>query len=210
MGVDIILSYFPNLTKDQIAQYTELGALYKEWNEKINVISRKDIDNLYVHHILHSLAIAKFIEFTPESKILDLGTGGGFPGVPLAIFFPECNFLLVDSINKKLNVVNDIFEKLDLKNIKTKHARVEEIKGEKFDFIVTRAVAKIDQLVNWSRPLIASKHRNIYPNGIIALKGDLKEEIKLLSKREYKEIFNISKWFVEPYFQEKCLLYLQG
>lgn len=209
--MDIIKKYFPDLTPHQLAQFEQLLPLYTEWNEKINVISRKDIEHLYEHHILHSLAIAKFMKFKDGTTILDLGTGGGFPGVPLAILYPECRFLLVDSINKKLTVIKEIAEVIGLQNVAVKHARVEEIKNEKFDFIVTRAVATIDKLFNWSRKHISAKHINILPNGIIALKGiNLKEEMKLLPRGEYYEITPLKKYFGESYFEEKAIVYVQG
>jgi 16S rRNA (guanine527-N7)-methyltransferase len=209
--MEIIKKYFPNINETQEVQFAQLFELYREWNEKINVISRKDIENLYVHHVLHSLAIAKFITFKSETKILDLGTGGGFPGVPLAIMFPECEFLLVDSINKKLTVINEVSTAIGLMNIETRHIRVEEIKKEKFDFVVTRAVATIDKLFHWSRKHLSTKHINAFPNGIIALKGiNLKDEMKLLPKGEYFETVPLRKYFKEEFFEEKALVYVQG
>lgn len=209
--MDIIIKYFPDLTPLQVNQFEQLNTLYREWNEKINVISRKDIDNLYLHHVLHSLAIAKFITFKPDTKIVDLGTGGGFPGIPLAILFPDCQFLLTDSINKKITVVNAIIEALELKNVIGKPIRMEDIKKEKFDFVVTRAVAKIDKLLPWSRKVLnTSNQKNIYPNGLIALKGNLKDELKLIPKFEYKESLHLHKYFPEEYFEEKYLLYVQA
>lgn len=207
--LELIKKYFPNLSEHQLHQFAALDALYKEWNEKINVISRKDIDNLYLHHILHSMAIAKFISFKDGSKIVDLGTGGGFPGIPLAILFPNCQFTLVDSINKKITVTAAVAEAINLQNVTTKTARVEELK-DKFDFVVTRAVAKVDKLLPWSRKVLSVDQKNIYPNGLIALKGDLKEEIKLIPKFEYKEMVHVLKYFNEPYFEEKYVLYVQG
>ncbi len=204
-----ILKYFPDLTDTQKKQFEALGPLYEEWNSMINVISRKDIENLYLHHILHSLAIAKFIQFKPGTKIIDLGTGGGFPGIPLAILFPECHFTLVDSIKKKITVVNAVAEALELKNVTAITGRVEELKI-KCDFVVTRAVAKIDKLLPWSRKVINTDHRNLYPNGLIALKGDLTDELKLIPKFEYKEKEQILKYFNDPYFEEKYVLYVQG
>lgn len=204
-----ITSYFPLISDIQKSQFASLGNQYREWNDKINVISRKDIDNLYLHHVIHSLAIAKFIQFKPGTKIIDLGTGGGFPGIPLAIMFPDCEFLLVDSISKKIMVVNAVAEALDLKNVTTKSARVEELKV-KCDFVVTRAVAKIDKLLPWSRKVISNSQQNLYPNGLIALKGDLKDEINLLPKYEYRETIPIIKYFDDPYFAEKFILYVQG
>jgi 16S rRNA (guanine527-N7)-methyltransferase len=209
--MELIKKYFPNLTETQLKQYEALLPLYTEWNEKINVISRKDIENLYIHHVLHSLAIAKYLKFKDGTRFLDLGTGGGFPGVPLAILYPNCEFLLVDSVNKKLNVINEVAAAIGLKNVTTRHSRVEDLKKEKFDFIITRAVATIDKLVHWSRKSISEKHINITPNGIIALKGiNLKEEMKLLGKGEYKEIVPLKNYFEEEYFEEKALVYVQG
>lgn len=208
-NVDIICSYFPNLTDIQKEQFKNLDTVYRDWNEKINVISRRDIDNLYLHHVLHSLAIAKFIQFKPNTKIIDLGTGGGFPGIPLAILFPQCDFKLVDSINKKITVVNAVVEALNLQNVTTQHARVEELKV-KCDFVVTRAVAKVDKLLPWCRKVLSNTHQNLYPNGLIALKGDLKDEINLLPKFEYRETIAIRKYFDDPYFDEKFILYIQG
>jgi 16S rRNA (guanine527-N7)-methyltransferase len=207
--LDLILKYFPDLTDLQQKQFALLERLYGEWNDKINVISRKDIDNLFLHHVLHSLAIARFISFKSGTKIIDLGTGGGFPGIPLAIIFPDCTFTLVDSINKKITVVKAVAEGIGLTNVNTYHGRAEELK-EKFDFVVTRAVAKIDKLLPWSRKILAKPQKNIYPNGLIALKGDLKEEIKLIHKYEYTESVHITKYFNEPYFEEKYILYVQG
>ena len=204
-----IFHYFPDLTEVQRQRFEALGSLYEDWNSKINVISRKDIENLYTHHILHSLAIAKFIRFKEGSRILDLGTGGGFPGIPLAILFPECSFTLVDSIGKKITVVNEVVSALGLTNVKTHVGRAEELK-EKFDFVVTRAVAKVDKLLPWTRKLLLKEHKNLYPNGLIALKGDLKEELKLLPKFEYRETVAIQTYFAESYFDEKWILYVQG
>lgn len=207
--MELIRKYFPDLNEKQIHQFDALEDLYREWNEKINVISRKDIDNLYLHHVLHSLVIAKFIQFKAGTKIIDLGTGGGFPGIPLAILFPDCFFTLVDSIKKKITVVDAVVETLELKNVQTKNARVEELK-DKYDFVVTRAVAKIDILLPWARKVLAKQQINMYPNGLIALKGNMNEEIKLLPKFEYKEIVHIPKYFNEFYFEEKYLVYVQG
>jgi 16S rRNA (guanine527-N7)-methyltransferase len=208
-NIKIILKYFPDLQGERLDQLTALEGMYQEWNAQINVISRKDIDQLYVHHVLHSLAIAKFINFKDGSKILDLGTGGGFPGIPLAIFFPEVEFTLVDGIGKKIKVVNEVAMALGLKNVKGIHGRAEELK-EKYDFVVTRAVAKVDMLLPWARKVLAKADRNIYPNGLIALKGDVKEEIKLLPKYEYTETKHVFDYFQEPFFEEKYILYVQG
>ena len=194
--MDEILSYFSKLTPLQIAQLTQLMPLYREWNEKINVISRKDIDNFYVHHVLHSLSIAIFFEFKKDETILDIGTGGGFPGIPLAIFFPETKFTLTDSIAKKITVVNAVKDALQLQNVTTKIARAESI-SEKFDYIVTRAVAPMNDLLFWSKNKHAKK--------IIALKGgDLTEELKPIKKNiriiELKETFN------EEFFETKKIV----
>ena len=206
-----ILKYFPNLTAEQQNQFAALLPLYKEWNEKINVVSRKDIDNLNLHHVLHSLAIAKFMGFKDGSHILDLGTGGGFPGIPLAILYPSVNFLLVDSTAKKIRVVQEVATALGLKNVEAQHIRVEDIKGVQFDFVVTRAVTVLDQLFRWSRRLIKNKHINILPNGIIALKGgNIREEVKALGKGQYVDVTPISKIFEEDYFEEKVVAYIQG
>ena len=191
-----IVHYFPNLTTTQLQQLEQLLPLYKEWNEKINVISRKDIDNFYVHHVLHSLSIATFFEFKKDETILDIGTGGGFPGIPLAIFFPETKFTLTDSIAKKITVVNAVKDALQLQNVTTKIARAESI-SEKFDYIVTRAVAPMNDLLFWSKNKHAKK--------IIALKGgDLTEELKPIKKNiriiELKETFN------EEFFETKKIV----
>ena len=206
-----ILKYFPNLTPEQQNQFAALLPLYTEWNEKINVVSRKDIDNLNLHHVLHSLAIAKIMGFKDGSHILDLGTGGGFPGIPLAILYPSVNFLLVDSTAKKIRVVQEVATALGLKNVEAQHIRVEDIKGVQFDFVVTRAVTVLDQLFRWSRRLIKNKHINILPNGIIALKGgNIREEVKALGKGQYVDVTPISKIFEEDYFEEKVVAYIQG
>jgi 16S rRNA (guanine527-N7)-methyltransferase len=205
----LILEYFPHLTEKQIQQFEQLDPLYREWNSQINVISRKDIDNLYLHHILHSMAIAKFLAFKDGTKIIDLGTGGGFPGIPLAILFPECQFTLVDSINKKMTVVKEVANALELTNVKAITGRVEELK-EKCDFVVTRAVAKADKLLPWARKVLSTDHKNLYPNGLIALKGDLTQELKLIPKFEYTESVHILKYFNNPFFEEKYVLYVQG
>lgn len=206
-----ILKYFPKLTLEQQNQFAALLPLYTEWNEKINVVSRKDIENLNLHHVLHSLAIAKTTGFKEGSRILDLGTGGGFPGIPLAILYPSVSFLLVDSTAKKIRVVQEVATALGLKNVEAQHIRVEDIKGVQFDFVVTRAVTSLDQLFRWSRRLIKNKHINALPNGILALKGgNIREEVKALGKGQYVEITNISKFFEEEYFEEKVVAYVQG
>ena len=208
--MDNIIKHFPRLTLKQISNFEQLGSLYKFWNEQINVISRKDIDNIYSHHILHSLAIAKIISFEPDTKILDVGTGGGFPGIPLAIMFPECKFTLVDSINKKIKVVNAVIESLDLKNVCAMQARVEELKT-KFDFVVSRAVTDLPTFVSWTWNKITANGNNALPNGIIYLKGgDLRAEIKAL-KIPQKQIstYEIKNFFDYPFFDTKQIVYIQ-
>ena len=203
--MDIILKYFTSLSSTQREQLGKLGTLYPEWNEKINVISRKDIDNLYPNHILHSLGIAKFYDFVPGSRVLDFGTGGGFPGIPLAILFPEVKFHLVDRIGKKLKVVDDIVEQLGLKNVTVQHGDIKEVKG-KFDFVVSRAVMPLNEMVPLLRKLIAKEMKNATPNGIICLKGgDLTSELK-----GYKDVIvdNLSTCFSEPFFETKKVIYL--
>lgn len=204
--VSIIRKYFPYLNQEQYEQYARLDELYRHWNAQINVISRKDIDQLYCHHVLHSLGIAQMIRFKPETKILDFGCGGGFPGIPLAIMFPDVEFLLVDSIGKKIKVATAVSETLGLKNVRTLHGRGEQIK-EIFDFVVSRAVMRLDELEPMIRKLISSKHRNGIPNGIICLKGgDLQSET-----RKYKHIVEIQELypsFEEEYFKTKKIVYL--
>lgn len=200
-----ILTYFPNLTTLQIEQFRALEKLYKEWNEKINVISRKDIDELYIKHVLHSLAIAKIIQFKDGSEILDVGTGGGFPGIPLAILFPNVNFHLVDSIQKKINVVNGVAESIGLKNIQAEQKRAEKIKT-KYDFVVSRAVTQMPKFVGWVRNKFKEKNQNDLPNGIIYLKGgDLQEE---LQDYPQVQIFEIPDFFTESFFETKKIVYL--
>ncbi|MDY3089549.1 MAG: 16S rRNA (guanine(527)-N(7))-methyltransferase RsmG [Porphyromonas sp.] len=202
----IIQRYFPYLSDEQIEQFARLGELYRHWNAQINVISRKDIDQLYEHHILHSLGIVQMIRFKPGTSVLDFGCGGGFPGIPLAIMFPEVNFLLVDSIGKKIKVATAVAEALGLKNVRTLHGRGEEIK-EKFDFVVSRAVMRLDELEPMVRNLISKEQHNGMPNGIICLKGgDLQSET-----RKYKnkvEIQSLFPTFSEEYFQTKKIVYL--
>jgi len=208
--VELIHKYFPDLTPDQIAKYEQLYDLYIDWNQKINVISRKDIENLYLNHVLHSLCIAKYITFKPDTKVLDLGTGGGFPAIPLAIFFPDVHFTAVDGTKKKILVVQEVADALGLKNIKPIHARAEEHK-EKFEFVVTRAVATADKLVTWTERCIDfDLQRHALPNGIIALKGgSVKEELKGLSKKAYTETKKLTDLIPEERFEEKYILYVQ-
>jgi 16S rRNA (guanine527-N7)-methyltransferase len=206
--MEIIEKYFSDFTPKQKEQLNALLPLYKEWNEKINVISRKDIDNFYLHHVLHSLTITTQFEFEKGASIMDLGCGGGFPGVPLAIFFPETEFYMVDSINKKLNVVKEIAATIGLTNITVKHTRAEDIKDRKFDTVVSRAVAPLKELWQWSRPLIKrikTDNENV-PNGLICLKGgDLTKEIQESGCKPY--VWDIDKVFPEEYFKEKYMLY---
>lgn len=207
--MDIIKKYFPKLSERQYEQLEQLMPLYQDWNSKINVISRKDIDNLYLHHVLHSMSIGKWTQFNPGTKIMDIGCGGGFPGIPLAILFPHVDFHLVDSINKKLTVVNAVAEEIGLDNITTFHKRAEEVKT-KYDFVITRAVAQLPILVKWVRKNISQEHLNALPNGLIALKGGvLDEELKPIKKREYVEVVPLRKMYEEEFFDEKYLIYTQ-
>jgi len=224
--MQIILKYFSDFTPEQVKQFASLESLYKEWNSKINVISRKDIDGLYEKHVLHSLAIAAAFQFETGMEILDIGTGGGFPGIPLAIYFPEVKFHLADSIAKKLKVVGAVTENLELKNITTQHIRAEEIKNRKFNFVVSRAVAPLKDLWKWSKPLLKKNHEPIVQSsesiedpelrtlnselslpGLICLKGgDLTKEIHESGTRP--RVVEISDLFNEEYFREKYLLYV--
>jgi 16S rRNA (guanine527-N7)-methyltransferase len=204
--VELIKKYFPNLTAEQLSRFEALGGLYAEWNSKINVISRKDIDELYVRHVLHSLAIAKVINFKEGTQILDVGCGGGFPGIPLAIFFPEVQFTLVDSIGKKIMVVNEVASSLGLTNVVGVHERAEKMK-DKYDFIVSRAVTAFPKFVVFTRKLIAKRQINAIPNGIIYLKGgDFMSEIEPFKK--ITEVFNIPDFFTESFFETKKVIYL--
>lgn len=205
--MDIILKYFDDFTELQMEQFSLLAPLYKEWNEKINVISRKDIDSLYEKHILHSLSIAASFEFTDGMEIVDLGTGGGFPGVPLAIFFPEVKFHLVDSIAKKLKVVEAVAEGAGIKNITTQHSRIEDVKNKKFDFVVSRAVAPLKDLWRWSKPLLKIKTQTDFTPGLVCLKGgDLALEIQESNTRP--RIMDISSIYKEDFFKGKHLIYV--
>jgi len=202
----LLTKYFPDLTALQIDRFEELGSLYREWNEKINVISRKDIDELYVRHVLHSLAIAKIIRFKPGTNLLDVGTGGGFPGIPLAILFPDSNFTLIDAIGKKIMVVQEVAGHLNLTNVKAQKNRVQEIKL-RYDFVISRAVTAFPDFVSMVRKNVSPNAGNALPNGIIYLKGgDFEDEIS-----EFKtsaEIFDLSKIFEEPFFETKKVIYL--
>lgn len=201
-----ILRYFPELTDSQRKQFAQLFELYTDWNSKINVISRKDIDNLYLHHVLHSLAIAEVIKFKKNSAILDVGTGGGFPGIPLAILFPECSFTLIDSIGKKIRVGQEVATAIGLHNVKLKHLRAQEEKG-KFDFVVSRAVMPLADLVTLVRKNIASRQQNAMPNGLICLKGgELEHEI--LPFKNVAEKYEISTFFKEEFFKTKKVVFV--
>lgn len=203
--MQILKKHFPNLTELQISQFEMLGDLYKDWNSNINVISRKDIDELYLRHVLHSLGIAKVQEFKPGSKVLDVGTGGGFPGVPLAILFPETQFHLVDSIGKKIKVVQGVSESLGLTNLKADHMRAEKVKGE-FDFIVSRAVTAMPEFVKWVRTKIAKKQNHELRNGILYLKGgDLTEELAVFTSTT---LYDLSDYFEEDFFETKKVVHL--
>ncbi|OYY23323.1 MAG: 16S rRNA (guanine(527)-N(7))-methyltransferase RsmG [Bacteroidetes bacterium 24-39-8] len=202
----LILKYFSEFTDEQIAQLTALEELYKEWNAKINVVSRKDIESIYLHHVLHSLSIAAIADFRPGTQVIDIGCGGGFPGVPLAIFFPETEFHLVDSIAKKLKVVDAVCEGAGIKNISTQHTRAEDIKNRKFDFAVSRAVAPLKDLWTWAAPLIRKGTNNGIAQGLICLKGgDLNQEISESGLRP--KMMPIFKIFPEEYFQEKYIIH---
>ncbi len=207
--METILSYFPDLTETQQNQFQQLEALYTDWNQKINVISRKDIENLYIRHVLHSLAIPPVVRFRSGADILDLGTGGGFPGIPLAILYPEVNFTLIDGTRKKITVVQEVVDALGLKNVTARQIRAEELKG-KFDFVVTRAVARLDKLISWSQRLLKNEEKHAIPNGILALKGgDVKAETKDIPKGNYVEIYPINDFFKEEEFAEKYVIYVQ-
>lgn len=211
--MEIVRKYFTEFTPKQLQQLEQLAAVYKEWNDKINVISRKDIDSLYEKHVLHSLAIAAVFDFVPGTQICDLGTGGGFPGIPLAIFFPEVQFHLTDSINKKLKVVNEVATAIGLKNVSTQHTRTEQIENRKFDFVLSRAVAPLRDLWHWSLPILKAKGQGKSANafdepvygGLICLKGgDLREEIKESGLSPL--IWEIEQLFPEEFFKEKYVL----
>lgn len=204
--VDIIYRYFPQLSEKQREQFRQLGELYPHWNTQINVVSRKDIDSLYLHHVLHSLGIAKFINFVPGTRILDVGTGGGFPGVPLAILFPAVHFHLVDSIGKKIKVVREIKAAIELENIEADHIRAEQL-DEKYDFVVSRAVTRLAEFYPWVSNRFLKKDRNAIPNGILYLKGgDLREEIQ--ETRLSAEVYSLSNYFEEEFFETKHVVYM--
>lgn len=205
--MDILLKYFPKLSEEQKEKFAALYDLYYDWNAKINVISRKDIENLYTHHVLHSLAIAKLINFVDGTRIMDIGTGGGFPGIPLAIMFPACDFLLVDSIGKKIKVATEVSTAIGLKNVSLRHCRAEEEKS-KFDFVVSRAVMPLPDLVKIIRKNISKEQKNVLPNGLICLKGgNLEGEMKPFPKTS--EADDLSNFFDEEYFKTKKIVYVQ-
>lgn len=205
--MESILKYFPNLSDRQKEQFAALYDLYYDWNSKINVISRKDIENLYMHHVLHSLAIAKYTTFKPGTTIMDMGCGGGFPGIPLAIMFPDVQFHLVDSIGKKVRVAGEIAQSIGLTNVRTSHSRAEEIK-EKYSFVVSRAVMQLPDLVKICRKNISAEQNNTLPNGIICLKGgDMSAETQAF--RNSREIIDVSNYFNEEYFKDKKVVYVQ-
>lgn len=204
--MDIILKYFPRLTDRQKSQFEALYDLYADWNSKINVISRKDIGNLYEHHVLHSLAIARLIHFQPDTRVMDLGTGGGFPGIPLAIMFPDCQFHLVDSIGKKIKVATEVASAVGLENVTLCHERAEEEKGL-FDFVVSRAVMPLADLLKIVRKNISKAQKNAYPNGLICLKGgELQHEVMPFKKQA--EVIALNDWFEEEYFTTKKVVYV--
>lgn len=200
-----LLKYFPQLTDAQLAQFEQLDALYRDWNRKINVVSRKDIDQLYERHVLHSLSIAKFIALKAGTRIVDVGTGGGFPGIPLAVLFPEVQFLLIDATGKKIKVVQSIVESIKLNNVKTLHARAEDVQG-RFDFVVSRAVAPLQTLYGWTRHLVSVESKNEIPNGWLVLKGgNLEMELSLLKKKA--ELTAVNDFFEESFFTGKFIVY---
>ncbi|WP_034888943.1 16S rRNA (guanine(527)-N(7))-methyltransferase RsmG [Gillisia sp. Hel_I_29] len=203
--MELIKKYFPDLTQEQQDQFTAMQELYKDWNLKINVVSRKDIDELYLRHVLHSLGIAKVQSFKPDAKILDVGTGGGFPGIPLAILFPETQFHLVDSIGKKIKVVEEVVAGLELQNVKFTNSRVEDIDGQ-YDFIVSRAVAAMPTFVHWVKGKIAKKNNHELKNGILYLKGgDLSEELEQYTSAK---IYSLPDYFEEEFFETKKVVHL--
>ncbi|UNY97328.1 16S rRNA (guanine(527)-N(7))-methyltransferase RsmG [Zhouia spongiae] len=205
MSTELILKYFPDITEEQLNRFDQLEGLYKDWNSKINVISRKDIDQLYERHVLHSLGIAKVQPFNSGAKILDVGTGGGFPGIPLAILFPETDFCLIDAIGKKIKVVQGVADSLGLKNVKAEHIRANKVK-EEFDFIVSRAVTNMPDFVKWVKGRVAKRQKHDLKNGILYLKGgDLSEE---LSVYETIRLYDLKDYFEEPFFDTKKVVYL--
>lgn len=207
MGAELILKYFPEISEAQYTQFKALEGLYNEWNAQINVISRKDIDELYLRHVLHSLAIAKVMPLADGSAVLDIGTGGGFPGIPLAILYPKCRFTLVDSIGKKIKVVNEVAQALELSNVVGIHDRGENIRGQ-FDFVVSRAVTRLSAFITYTNNKFKTKQINAFPNGILYLKGgDLTDELREV--RQDTDVFPISEFFSDPYFETKAVVYIR-
>jgi len=204
--VSLIFKYFPNLTEKQKGQFSQLGELYAEWNEKINVISRKDMENFYAHHVLHSLGIAKVMEFEPGTKVLDIGTGGGFPGIPLAILYPKVSFHLVDSIGKKITVVKDVYKRLGLSNVEPQQVRAEEL-VRRYDFIISRAVTQMANFYPWVKNKFKKEDINEFPNGIFYLKGgDIEEEMEDLQLSYVT--YHLEDYFSEPFFDSKKVIYM--
>ena len=207
MPSNLILSYFPGLSSKQIDQFSKLQELYVHWNEQINIISRKDTDNFYERHVLHSLGIAKVIQFKKDTKIMDVGTGGGFPGIPLAILFPDCDFLLVDSIGKKIKVVNEVAHELGLKNVRGLHERAEKVDGT-FDFVVSRAVTQMPEFITWVKSKVSKTSKNSIPNGILYLKGgDLSEEMKTV--KQWNKEYKLKDFFEGEFFETKKVVYVK-
>ncbi len=202
----LIPHYFPSLSEQQLQQFSELEGLYREWNDKINVISRKDIDKLYLRHVLHSLGIAKVLDFQEGSHVLDVGTGGGFPGIPLAILFPQCRFHLVDSIGKKIMVVKEVAKALHLNNVKAEHARAENLSGE-YEFVVSRAVTRLKPFYQWVKAKIQKEQRHPLKNGILYLKGgELQEELQEVKKKH--RLYSLSDYFEEDFFETKYVVHV--
>lgn len=205
-GTQLIYSYFPDLTEKQLAQFDKLQELYEDWNSKINVISRKDMDQFYIHHVLHSLGISKVMPFQPGTKILDIGTGGGFPGIPLAIMFPDTHFHLVDSIGKKITVVKDVVKQLKLPNVEAQQARAEQL-VRKYDFVISRAVTRMANFYPWVKNKIRKEDFNEYPNGILYLKGgEVDEEMEELGKSYV--VYHLEDYFKEDFFETKKVVYM--
>lgn len=207
MDHKLILKYFPDLTDKQIEQFAKLQELYQFWNEQINVISRKDMDNFYLHHVIHSLAIAKIVNFKAFTEVMDAGTGGGFPGIPLAIMFPKVKFYLVDSVGKKIKVVNEVVQSLELKNVKAEQLRMEQVKST-YDFIISRAVTNLPDFLRWTSYKFHNKSFNDIPNGILYIKGgDVQQELNLIKKFK-KKIYKIPDFFEEDYFETKKVVHI--
>ena len=206
--MELINTYFEDISEAQKRQFAQLGALYEDWNAKINVVSRKDIGNLYLHHVLHSLSIAKLLKFKPYTHVLDVGTGGGFPGIPLAIMFPQARFTLIDSTAKKIRVCNAVIEALGLTNIRAEHSRVQHLEVREYDFMTARGVTNIGELYNWAKRLVNPDNYNDIPNGLLALKGgDLDKELTLLGKKKYR-LYAIKEYFDLSFFDEKYVVHV--